>query len=303
MMKEGESFEDLVRKIDALDLWSAIQHCRWAVKPMGTVFPFFCETCLGDGKPVKVRFLMLEGWTSFLDYVQFVIDRANSFCTSPIELPHFELIVMASGEFHLYRYDTGFSPREADDRQKAFVARILWEAYGVMLRVESDPGLAMRYAAERAVFARVETATGHWEDIPLPVPPRSKTSDHIAIPKDEIRRAKDLPFLKEKVLHVHFALLMCVVTKEVRPRNVYAFEAYDPAKGQRVFDWRVSMPPGGTLKGLWESMPAQFVRSLNHLGYTPGEVKVKDPRVFRLLRSLCVELPFKLSLHDELEMG
>ena len=302
-MKKEESFEDLVRKIDALGLWPAIQHCRWTVKPKGTAFPYFCETCLGDGKPVKVRLLMLEGWTSFLDYVQFVIDRANSFYTSPIELPHFELIVMESGEFRLCRYDTGLSPRDADDQQKAFVKRILWEVYGVMLRVESDPSLAMRYAAERAVFARVETSDDHWEDIPLPVPPRPKTVDRVTVPKDEIRKAKDLPFLKEKTLHVNFALLMCVVTKEQRARNVYAFDAYDPAKGQRVFDWRVSIPPGGTLKGLWESMPAQFVRSLNQLGYTPGEIKVMDPRVFRLLRSLCVELPFKLSLHDELEMG
>ena len=35
-------------------------------------------------------------------------------------------------------------------------------------------------------------------------------------------------------------------------------------------------------------------------GRVPGEICLVSGRVFRMLRALCVELPFKLSLHDSL---
>ena len=34
-------------------------------------------------------------------------------------------------------------------------------------------------------------------------------------------------------------------------------------------------------------------------GKVPGELKTRSGRVFRLLRPLCMELPFKLSLHEK----
>ncbi|MBQ6914391.1 MAG: hypothetical protein IJQ65_01625, partial [Kiritimatiellae bacterium] len=36
-------------------------------------------------------------------------------------------------------------------------------------------------------------------------------------------------------------------------------------------------------------------------GKVPCEVKVRSARMFRMLRPLCMELPFKLSLHEKLD--
>ena len=47
-------------------------------------------------------------------------------------------------------------------------------------------------------------------------------------------------------------------------------------------------------------MPAQLLKALIGRGRIPGEIRLRSGRVFRLLRPLCEELPFKLSLHDEL---
>ena len=71
--------------------------------------------------------------------------------------------------------------------------------------------------------------------------------------------------------------------------------------GTRVIDIRASIAQGGTLRGLWENMPQQVLKAFIHMKRVPGEIKVKSGRVFRMLRPLCVELPFKLSLHEKLD--
>ena len=90
------------------------------------------------------------------------------------------------------------------------------------------------------------------------------------------------------------------MTKEPRPRCVYELKAVDLKTGTTVFGSRVSIHPESGLRGMWESMPVQVLRELIRRGRVPGEIRLCSGRVFRLLRTLCLELPFKLSLHDAL---
>ena len=55
------------------------------------------------------------------------------------------------------------------------------------------------------------------------------------------------------------------------------------------------------MRTLWESMPAQVLHALVKRGKVPGAIRVRSGRVFRMLRPLCLDFPFKLSLHDSLE--
>lgn len=297
------TYESIARKMDALGIWGSLLPYNWAVKPLGTVFPYFCMTMRGDRKPVKVRFLMLEGWQTLHDFVRARVDRDFGFYSSPIEFPHLELVILENGEMKLFRHDTGFMPAEADERQAALAARILWEAYGVMLRLEADPRLPMRYADEKAVFARVEVAPGRWEDRPLEIPVPPPYGEKIAFEKADIKRAQDLPFVGTSVLHVDFALVHGLQTNDPRPRCVYRLVAFDPAAKAVVMDLRASVTPDLGLKKMWESMPSQFLKALVELGRVPGEVKVATGRMFRMLRPLCIDLPFRLSLHDRLEFA
>jgi len=292
--------EEIGAKMDALGLWDQLQPYNWAVKPSGTVFPYFCQTIKGDKAPVKVRFLMLEGWQTLHDFLRTRVDHDFGFYSAPIEFPHLELIVLESGETHLFRHDTGYMPVEAAGAQRDLAARILWEAYGVMLRIESDPKLPMRFAEEKSVFARVERKPGVWEDQPLEVPPPRPHVEQISFPKADIKAAQDLPFVRDHVLELDFRFLPKVMTKEPRPRCVYGLLALDAVTGERVIDATTSVVPELGLKGLWESMPAQVLHALVRHGRIPGEIKVRSGRVFRMLRPLCMELPFKLSLHDSL---
>lgn len=293
--------ETIGRRMDALGLWDALLPYNFAVKPRGTAFPYFCTVMKGDGKPVKVRLLLLEGWQTLHDFVRTRMDGNFGFYSSPIEFPHFELVVLADGATKVLRYDTGFMPQEvADGPARELVAKVLWEAYGIFLRVEGDPRLPLRFADERAVFARVEDAQGAWRDEPLAIPDPPPHTETLSIPKTLIQSAKDLPLVAADVLDLDFRLLPNVMTKEARPRCVYELLAVDGTTGETAFSSRVSLTPEGGLRTLWEVLPVQVLREIVRRGKVPGTLRVRSGRVFRMLRPLCFDLPFRLSLHDRL---
>ena len=286
--------------MDALGLWDPLEPYNVGLKPRGTVFPYFGTILKEKGASVKVRFLLLEGWQTLHDFVRTRLDRDFGFYSSPIELPHLELVVLTSGEARLFRHDTGYMPAEAKGPQRTLGARLLWEAYGILMRMESDPKLPLRYADDKAIFARVETAENQWEDAPLVIPDPAAYAEKVSYPKADVKAAQDLPFAADETLDLDFRLLPNVMTKEARPRCVYGLVAIDAKTGERAFECRVSVLPEVGLRGLWESMPVQVLKELVQRGRVPGEIRLRSHRVFRLLRTLCPELPFKLSLHDAL---
>lgn len=292
--------EEIGAKMDALGLWEILAPYNWAVKPKGTVFPYFCSVFKGDGNPVKVRFMMLEGWQTLHDYVHTRVDRNFAFYSSPMEMPQLELVVTATGETKLFRHDPGYMPQEANASQRALAKKILWEAYGVMMRVESDRELPMKFASERSIFARIEISDGKWEDAPLEIPPPRTYVEKIVFSKDDVARAQDLPVVPGESMEVDFRMVPGIMTNEARPRCVYELVAVDGSSGKRLVECRVSADPESGLKGMWESVPVRVLKAIIENGKVPGCVKVVSGRVFRMLRPLCMELPFKLSLHDSL---
>lgn len=298
----NRTVEEIGCKMDALGLWDALLPHSFAVRPRGTVLPYFCIVLKGENRPVKVRFLMLEGWQTFHDFVNLRADRNFGFYSTPIELPHLEMVVTVEGHIELFRHDTGFLPLIADEAQRAFAAKILWEAFGVMLRIEADRSLPLSFAAEKSVFARIEGADGIWRDEPLEVPAMRPHVEKITLPKSALAAAKDLPFEPGEALELDFRILPNVMTKEPRPRCVYRLLAIDAKTGEAAIDSSTSIMPEGGIRGMWQTMPVQVLRGLTARGHVPGEIRLLSGRVFRLLRPLCIELPFKLSLHDALPL-
>ena len=288
--------------MDALDLWDVLAPYKFAVKPRGTAFPYFCSVAKGDkDSPVKARLLMLEGWQTLHDFVRTRIDHDFGFYSSPLEFPRFELVVTTAGRALAFRYDAGFMPQPVPEDRRDLVAKILWEAFGVFLRVESDRALPLRFADGRALFARVEGADGTWTDEPLEIPDPPPHKETVSLSKDLVKAAQDLPFVADDALELDFGLLPKVMTDEPRPRTVYELVAADAKTGEQAFACRVSLSGDASLRALWEEMPSQALREIVRRGKVPGEIRVRSGRVFRLLRPLCMELPFKLSLHDRLE--
>ena len=292
---------ELGAKMDALGLWGLLEPYNFAVKPKGTAFPYFCTVLRDAQGPVKVRFLMLEGWQTLHDFVRTRYDNDFGFYSTPAEMPHFELVVPKDGEPRVFRHDPGYVPQPANDAQLELVGRILWEAYGVMMRVEADAKLPLKFADDRAIFARVERAPGEWVDEPLPIPDPPLHVEKVSFPKEVVKAAKDLPIVPDYAIELDFGLRLGLMTQDARPRSVYALVAADAATGEKVVDSQTAIGADGSLRSLWESMPPRLLKELVARGRIPGEIKVRSGRVFRMLRPLCMELPFKLSLHERLD--
>lgn len=290
--------EEIGAKMDALGLWGKMERYNFAVRPRGTVFPYFCTVITDAGVPV--RFLMLEGWQTMHDYVRTRIDRNFGYYMTPSEMPHLELVKLANGEFRLFRHDPCYVPLLAEGAQRELAAKILWEAYGVMLRVEADGMLPLRFVGEKAIFARVETEEGKWEDTPLEIPNPRPYSEKITLSKEDIRKAKDLPMEAGYILELDFRLHTMLKTNEKRPRNAYCLTGVEAKTGKVVIDMRVSANPEYGIKGMWQEMPSQVLKALVEGGKMPGEIRLCSGRVFRMLRALCVEVPIKLTLLDKL---
>ena len=294
------TIEDIGAKMDALGVWEAVAPYNWAVCPKGTVFPYFCCVMKGDGNPVNVRFMMVEGWQSFHDFVRTRIDGNFGFYSTPMEIPHFELVFVSGGTVRLFRHDPCFMPRLATDAERAFCSKILWESFGVMMRVEADSELPMKFAAEKAMFARVEGDGGEWSDKALSIPDPRPHVESVTFAKVDLAKAKDLPFAAEEKIAVDFALVIGLSTKEPRARCVYRLSAYDAATGEQFIADAVSPVPDGGLRAMWESVAPRLLKHLLARGRIPGEIMVCSQRLFRMLRPLCLDLPLKLSLHDKL---
>jgi hypothetical protein len=296
-----KSVAEIGKKMDALGLWDLLEPFNFAVKPRGTVFPYFCTVFKDRNPRIKMRFLMLEGWQTLHDFVRTRCDNSFGFYSTPSEMPHFELVVFSDSEAKLFRHDTGYQPREVEGPSLELALKILWEAYGVMLRVEVDNKLPLKFADSRAIFARVERAPLEWSDEPLVIPDPPPHVEKISFPKADLRAAKDIPIDANEAVEVDFSIVPGLATKEQRPRSVYSLTLADAKTGIAFHESRVSIAPGGSLRGVWEEMPSQVLKALIQRSRIPGALKVRSARVFRMLRPLCIELPFKLSLHDKFD--
>lgn len=292
--------EQIGTKMDALGVWDRLYGCHWALKPRGSAFPYFCAVLPGEKPPVKVRVLLLDGWQTFHDFLRTRVDRFFGFYSSPMELPHYELVFLTDGKSKLFRHDPCYMPLEANADQLAVCTKMLWEMYGVMMRIESDPRVPMMFAADQAIFSRVEDKVGTWADHPLALIQPRPHVEKIAFSKDDLAKAKDRPFAQEEVLSVDFRLQIGVMTREKRPRVCYCLVGVNPKTSVREIFAQVSPNPEGGLRALWEEMPAQLLKRLIARGTIPGEIRVCSPRVYRMLRPLIVELPFKLSMNNSL---
>jgi len=294
------TLEEITKRLDELNVWELLLPYNFALKPSGTVFPYFCTILKDIGAAVRLRLLLLEGWQTMHEFVRARSDPNAGLYSTPVELPHYEVVFVKDGPPQFARYDTGYMPQPLTDSQRTFVRRLLWQVYGLALRVEADNKLPIRFADEQAVFGRSEDAEGEWTDNPFIIPPPAFVAEKIVLTKEELVPFQDLPVVADFTLDLDFGLLLGAHTPDSRPRCLYRLLVKDAKTHETLIDAHTTVQSDGGLKGLWESMPHEFLRRLAPLGRVPGEVRVRSARVFRMLRPLCVELPFKLSLHDTL---
>lgn len=302
-MDSRARIRDTALKIDALKLWEKTAS-QWALLPQGSVFPYFCVAEEFKGHPIlKAHIIFLEGWQNFHDYGFWRHDHNYAFISNPIEITAFDVMIGLDGSVQVARTSPGFSPDfEPGEKALNLVARLLWESYGVIMRLEGEPRLVLKYAEDGAFFARKEVAPGKWEDIPLALVPPRPIVEKIAVSKDACTAVKDLPFIREMAVELRFAPNLACVTQEAHPRIAYDLECRNAKDGKILFSRRALVrPPSVGIADLWQDLAPCVLKELAKLKFVPGEIRVRTLREFRVLRILTLELPFKLSLRDRLD--
>lgn len=292
--------DEVARKYDALGTWEKSLRYNWAVKLAGVAFPYFCTSMAGDGKEVRYRLLMIEGWENFYFCVKLRQDSDFGFYTTPMELPHIELVSYIDGDVRLFRHRPGYVPQPLADADKPLAARILWQCYGVMMRIESDDGPIMKYADEHAMFGRLETSPGVWRDNAFPIWRPRPYVENIRLPADLVAKAKSIPLSVNLTVELDFYLVHDVISRDEVPRCCYRLAAASEKYARTVFCLNLGVSDEMPLKELWESIPARILAEFVKFGRVPGEIKVSSMRMFRYLRPIGMEIPFRISLHSHL---
>lgn len=298
-----DDISDIMRKILALDLLETASRYNWVVKPHGSIMPYFCTIDIERDidSPVKARLMMVEGWQAFHNLVGLHVDKMFGVYESPICLPHYEMFICHGVDPVLYKCDEGYKPRtELTEYEKGIARKILWECYGIMMRMETNVKLPLQYIAENSMFGRVEVAPGKWQDMPVPIPKPANTTENITFDEKILNAVKELPVDKNWKLEFTFSMHPNMIITTGLPRYCHSICAVDADNGEVVIDYRMVIEQDQKIKDLWERMPAIVVASFLTLKRVPAEIKVGNARVFRFLRSICLHLPIKLSMHDSL---
>ena len=295
-LSDKDGIVEIARKISSLNLMDVMAAYNWALKPYGSVFPYFCTVSLQSKGFVRARFAFLEGWQTMHDYVRMRFEPDYGYYLTPSELPQFEVAYMRSGKIAAARHDPGYLPWFLTPKQEDLVRRMLWEAYGVMLRIENDRSLVLKHADERALFARVETSPGVWQDAPMTIPDPPPYEELVPVPQDLLKHAQSLPVDKSWKVAVDLRYLSDRLSKDTPPRLCYAIRVVDLGEKARIIDDSAFVEPlNGGLKTIWLDAPVRILEHFSEIGRLPGEIRVVSARLFRFLRPLFLELPVKLS--------
>ena len=296
---------EIAKAIAALNLWEKAAAHNWALVPQTSELPYLVNAMVENKKdsPVIGRLHLFPGFVPFRDFM--ISRRVTDFGVgmSPMDFDHFELVSAKGGVTELFVYEPGFVPRALTDDERAFLAPLLYECYGLMMRLEENPDLPLAYVKENALFARKEVSENVWIDGPLKLPDERKNpyTEQVSLNKAKCAAATKLPMAGSEKWEVDFVMVPTYQTREKRSRFLYVLAAVDAATGERRVWEKMSVDgsPGG-LKRLWETHAQRMLDRILVLGRVPGELHVRTGRVMRFLRPLGLQLPFKLVQHTKL---
>lgn len=302
--------DQLFERMDKLNLWESVMANPWAFKPKGSIYPYIVYVSRHalsqvKGKDIKPRIclLFLEGWQTFHDFIRTQLDPNFGYYLMPADVPTIEASYFSNGAAECWRHDPGFVTSAANDTTRDMCLRMMWELYGIMLRLETDPKLPEKFGvAHRGMLCRTEKAPGKWVDEQLEAPSPQPYEEHRIIPDTLLKSVEKLTLDKNLTVEVDFrrALNIFVRTKGMRPRNIYSFFIVDAATGKRLFNTMTMVDKDLTLKKMLENVAANFLQFVEHFGSFPSTVCVSEGRVFRQLRDLTAKFPFKLVMRDTL---
>ena len=295
-MKTDARIVELIQKIEALDQWNVIFTYNWVARSRLSPFPYFCTATEHKRKEGQVvhRYHLIEGWEAVHWTMHARKDPEYGYADPELERPEFR-ILFAGERSQVIRQNTGRFPRDLTPSESDLVYAILWQMYGLVMRFSEDHNLPLKYSsAGPAVFSRVETSPGVWEDAPEPIPPPRPYKESVGIFKPFIAEANRQPHLKDVTWEVAFVRRQSSLDIWKGQPFPYLLAVVDYAASAYVCREEVTTAPDLTLKDMWQGLANVLLQKMIKVHAIPSEIHVDNARLYRFLSPLCRELPIKL---------
>lgn len=301
-MSELDPYE-IARSIASLNAWEKMSRHNWALVPQTSESPIIAGVVCEKGEgPVAGRLLLFEGFDEFSRYMLQRQMPDFGVAMGPVDIRHYEAVGIKNGSVELFVYEPGFVPMPPDADQRRFLAPILKECLGMMIRFEEDGELAMKYAGQNAMFARKELCEGSWIDGPLKIGQQQmQMVERISVSREGAKTASAFPIMPKECWELDFVMLPSYHTVGPKPRFLYLLVAVDAETGERrIWDKMSVDGSSGGLQRLWEGHADRVLKAILTLGRVPGAIHLRSRRMMRFLRPLGMHLPFKMVQHSKL---
>lgn len=306
---DKNNIDEIAKAIASLKAWKNASKYNWALVSEMFEKPLIVCVNIPENGPIAARLMLFNGFVAHRDFMIFTQNQDVSFALSPIDFDHYEVVALKDGKVEVLDYRPGYAPVHPDEETRSLLAPVLYECYGLMMRMEDDPEIPAMYKGENAMFSRKEGLDGKWRDAPLK-PPDVNTitwTERIGLDRVKCAQAARFDMAQGEAWEMDFIQVPVFHTEEPRARIMYLVAAVNALTGERcVWDKLVvdpKIPRNGTLDGLkllWESLASRALEGVLKRGKVPAEIHVRTQRMMRFLRPLGLQIPFKLVLHHQL---
>ncbi len=298
---------DVARAIAGLNVWDKVRAHNWALVPQMSDVPIIATVPPPEKRQdVAGRLLLIPGFKIFRRFMVLLRVPDVGVAMNPMDFRHYEMVAAKNGYVEVVCCEPGYVPRVPQGEEAKYVASLLYECYGLMMRFEENPELPKTFIDRNAMFARKEITEGNWQDGPLACPNDNKVVFEEKVRIDEKLRdaVVKLPLMPAEVWEVDFAMFPMFQTKDPKPRFLYIFAAVNAATGEKVCWDKMSVdqnePGDDGLLHMWEKLAMRVLNAINRCGHAPGELHVRSQRMMRFMRPLGMHLPFKIVQHSKL---
>ena len=310
----------MAERLDQLDPWQWVG----AADCFGIEVPGWDEPCFvvfgGQSKAFRtVRFLL--GWKAFYDLVTRLADPVKQVPTWLLEIRMIELLFVS--EDLLFEHEQkllkvlkrtadatcatpvfrsiipGYHPWLPEERERDLLETVLYQAFGMAMRVESD-GLLLKNRFPREILMRKLNAKGVWQDAWSPVKEVGDEEVEVRIESKRLQAIRSTPLTPVTMqLDLVFTPLQ-ILPEGQRPQTAYVLLAVDAQSGLIIAGELLQATEG--VAHMWAQIPERLLEIFERLGGCPEAIEIATDRMANLLRPLGEFLPFKMVRREQLAM-
>ncbi|MBM4164198.1 MAG: hypothetical protein FJ222_07135 [Lentisphaerae bacterium] len=312
---------DVADHIRALDPWPwmTLGHV-FGVQPHGSAEPGFVLFSK-QGDPARRAISVYPGWTAFHDAI---MSHARPDDRAPLERTIEEswlrlMFMPASGlnpgdravlvrlGCDLTRADecpafcsqkVGYFPDRLGPSEVVWLSAVLYQAYGMAMRVEMTPGLTQE-RLPRTLLVRKQDAAGDWRDAWVDEP-TTRTDVDVSIDLDCVRRIRRHP-ADATVLQADLVLSPLKRKSAEDHRSEAIFTLLLVNGETRMIIRCDAMQATEGIEAMWAQVPGAVLKGMAQLDVLPSAIEVRSDRMLNVLRPLTELLPFKLTRRENLD--